>query len=152
MAVHLAAFGSLVVWCLYVSTAWSGEVHDAARAGDLPRLSVLPADNPQSAHACDSKGRTPLHLAAHFGSSGRSFEQYHVLHHSGKEVWLILTGRARSGLDVCVRLTSSDAAPLSDLLEPRSTPACGGAGLRYLDLLEMGLDALPAETMLVAEP
>ena len=62
MAVHLAAFGSLAVWCLCVSTAWSGEVHDAARAGDLPGLSALLADNPQSAHACDSKDRTPASL------------------------------------------------------------------------------------------
>jgi len=126
MAVHLAAFGSLAVWCLCVPTAWSGEVHDAARTGDLPRLNALLADDPHSAHACDSKGRTPLHWAAYFGRS----EAIDLLLAAGDD----RTTRDRQGtrpaeaaarrghLDLVPRLVQFEVVPLAPRVR-RITPA-----------------------------
>jgi tetratricopeptide (TPR) repeat protein len=42
----------------------SGEIHDAASAGDLNRVSALLRDNPSLVLSIDKDGFTPLHLAA----------------------------------------------------------------------------------------
>ncbi|MBU0638688.1 MAG: ankyrin repeat domain-containing protein [Planctomycetes bacterium] len=43
------------------------KVLDAARAGDLARLTEILKSDPELVNVCDSKGRTPLHLAAYLG-------------------------------------------------------------------------------------
>ena len=52
-----------------VALAWSslgfgGEIHDAAKAGDLAKVKTLLKDNPDLVFSKDSYGRTPLHLVA----------------------------------------------------------------------------------------
>jgi ankyrin repeat protein len=49
------------------SLAFCGEIHDAARAGDLAKVKALLNDNPKLVFSKDDNGTTPLHLAAHEG-------------------------------------------------------------------------------------
>ena len=50
------------------SFAFGGEIHDAARDGDLRRVKALLKDNPNLVLATEDTGATPLHMAA---ASGR---------------------------------------------------------------------------------
>ncbi|MGH7973054.1 MAG: ankyrin repeat domain-containing protein [Limisphaerales bacterium] len=57
---------------MLVALAWShlalwGEIHDAAKNGDLKEIEALLKDKPDPVFGQDSNGRTPLHLAASFG-------------------------------------------------------------------------------------
>ena len=52
-----------------IALAWSsllfgGEIHDAAKSGDLEKVKTLLQDNPDLAFSKDTKGWTPLHEAA----------------------------------------------------------------------------------------
>jgi hypothetical protein len=54
---------------MLVALAWSrlafcGEIHDAAKAGDLGKVKALLKGNPDLASSKDCTGWTPLHLAA----------------------------------------------------------------------------------------
>ena len=46
------------------TTARAGEIHEATRAGDLPKVQRLLAGDPALVNARDIAGMTPLHLAA----------------------------------------------------------------------------------------
>jgi ankyrin repeat protein len=43
--------------------AFCGEIHDAAKAGDLAKVKALLKGTPELISSKDDKGRTPLHLA-----------------------------------------------------------------------------------------
>jgi len=47
--------------------AFCGEIHDAAKAGDLEKVKALLKDNPDSVFSKNEDGLTPLHLAAQTG-------------------------------------------------------------------------------------
>jgi ankyrin repeat protein len=52
-----------------VALAWSslafcGEIHDAAKSGDLEKVKALLKGNPNLVFSKDTNGRTPLHCAA----------------------------------------------------------------------------------------
>jgi hypothetical protein len=47
--------------------ARSGEIHDAAEAGDVAKVKALLAGNPNLVNAKDDHGDTPLHWAVRFG-------------------------------------------------------------------------------------
>jgi ankyrin repeat protein len=49
------------------SLAFCGEIHDAAKAGDLAKVKALLNSNPDLVSSKDNNGTTPLHLAAHEG-------------------------------------------------------------------------------------
>ena len=58
--------------CTLVALAWSslafcGEIHDAAKRGDLAKVKALLKDNPDLVFSKDNDGKTPLHLAAVYG-------------------------------------------------------------------------------------
>ena len=50
--------------------AFCGEIHDAAKGGDLEKANALLKDNPDLVFSKDTNGMTPLHWAAHKGSKG----------------------------------------------------------------------------------
>ena len=55
-----------------VALAWSslafrGEIHDAARKGDLAKVKALLKDHPDLVFSKDNNGETPLHQAVLFG-------------------------------------------------------------------------------------
>ena len=55
-----------------VALAWSslafcGEIHDAAKSGDLEKVKALRKGNPNLVFSKDTIGRTPLHWAAKAG-------------------------------------------------------------------------------------
>jgi len=66
--VTVRAIMTAIVWVSICLTACApgtpGEIHEAARAGDLERVRDLVADNPELVHARDTNQMTPLHLAA----------------------------------------------------------------------------------------
>ncbi len=47
--------------------AYCGEIHDAAKGGDLERVKTLISGNPNLVSSKDTDGATPLHWAAFFG-------------------------------------------------------------------------------------
>ena len=49
------------------SLAFSGEIHEAAVAGDLDKVKALLKDNPDLVSTTDDRGLTPLHMAAWYG-------------------------------------------------------------------------------------
>jgi ankyrin repeat protein len=49
------------------TSAFCGEIHDAAAVGDMARLKALLKDNPELVFSKDSKGETPLYRAVHGG-------------------------------------------------------------------------------------
>jgi ankyrin repeat protein len=51
---------ALLAWS---GIARSGEIHDAAQAGDVAKVKSLLAGNPDLVNAKDEDGATPLHLA-----------------------------------------------------------------------------------------
>jgi ankyrin repeat protein len=57
---------SLIILAWSIS-AFCGEIHDAAKAGDLTKARALLKDNPELVSSRDDKGYTPLHLAAVYG-------------------------------------------------------------------------------------
>src|ERR1035437_7312102 len=57
----------LLVALAWSSLAFGGEIHDAAKAGDLEKVAVLLKNNPDLVFSKDTNGATPLHLAALFG-------------------------------------------------------------------------------------
>ena len=56
------AIGMVALGCS--SLAFCGEIHDAARRGDLERVKTLLKDHPELTFSIDEYGETPLHLAA----------------------------------------------------------------------------------------
>ncbi len=59
---------SLVLIALNLSApAFCGEIHDAAGIGDVQRVEALLKENPNLAFVKDSRGFTPLHVAAERG-------------------------------------------------------------------------------------
>jgi ankyrin repeat protein len=57
---------------LLITLAWSipgfcGEIHDAAKTGDLVRVKALLKDNPELVSSRDGPDDTPLHVAAQQG-------------------------------------------------------------------------------------
>jgi uncharacterized protein len=60
------------IFCLAIVTlialacstpAFCGEIHDAAKTGDLARVKALLKENPELVSSRDEDGKTPLHLA-----------------------------------------------------------------------------------------
>ncbi len=49
------------------NVAFCGEIHDAARSGDLEKIKALVKSNPELAFSKDDKGETPLYWAAAWG-------------------------------------------------------------------------------------
>jgi ankyrin repeat protein len=47
--------------------AFCGEIHEAAKAGDLAKVKALLKDNPELVSSKDNLGFAPLHLAAQEG-------------------------------------------------------------------------------------
>jgi ankyrin repeat protein len=56
----------LVVFA-WSSLAFCGEIHDAAKAGDLAKIQALLKDNPDLVNSKETNGWTPLHWAAEQG-------------------------------------------------------------------------------------
>src|ERR1017187_9440312 len=54
----------LLVALAWSSLAFCGEIHDAAKAGDLEKVSALLKDKPDLVSSKNNDGSTPLHLAA----------------------------------------------------------------------------------------
>jgi ankyrin repeat protein len=50
--------------------AFCGEIHDAAKAGDLAKVKALLKDYPELVSSKDNVNITPLHWAAQFGHKG----------------------------------------------------------------------------------
>ena len=48
--------------------AFSGEIHDAAKAGDVTKITILLKENPSLVSSKDAKEATPLHYAAYKGN------------------------------------------------------------------------------------
>jgi hypothetical protein len=57
----------VVVLSLLSATAFAGEIHDAARAGDLTTVKALLEKDPKLIEAVDRNGATALHIAAEAG-------------------------------------------------------------------------------------
>src|ERR1035438_8758961 len=57
----------LLIALAWTSLAFGGEIHDAARNGDLEKVKALLKDNPDLVFSEDSGGETPLHGAAFKG-------------------------------------------------------------------------------------
>ena len=49
----------------WISLAFCGEIHDAAKDGDLEKVKALLKTNPDLVTSKDTDDRTPLHFAAH---------------------------------------------------------------------------------------
>src|ERR1017187_5732369 len=59
----LAAITFIALLC---RPAFCGEIHDAAKFGDLAKVKALLKDNPDLVFSKDDYGQTPLHYAAYF--------------------------------------------------------------------------------------
>jgi ankyrin repeat protein len=57
----------LLITLVWSITASCGEIHDAAKAGDLEKVKALLKENPEMAFIKGDFGMTPLHLAASKG-------------------------------------------------------------------------------------
>jgi hypothetical protein len=69
---HFPVTRRAVTLVILVALAWSspafcGEIHDAARDGDLGKVKTLLKSNPDLVFSKDDAGRTPLHWAAGVG-------------------------------------------------------------------------------------
>jgi ankyrin repeat protein len=64
-AFRFAAFLLAAVVC--TSVAFAGPIHDAARKGDVKKIKALLQSDPKLVSSVDSRGDTPLHLAALHG-------------------------------------------------------------------------------------
>jgi uncharacterized protein len=62
---HLAAV--LLITLVCSTPAFCGEIHDAAKKGDLAKVKALLKDNPDLIAGKDSAGATPLHWAVYGG-------------------------------------------------------------------------------------
>ncbi len=60
----LAMLLTIVAWSI---PTFCGEIHEAARDGDLQKVKALLKDNPELIFRADSGGQTPLHSAAFKG-------------------------------------------------------------------------------------
>lgn len=60
----IGALAALGVALGTAATAWTAEIHDAARSGNVDQLSRIVSDQPDAVAARDETGKTPLHLAA----------------------------------------------------------------------------------------
>ena len=52
---------------LLTQQGFSGDIHDAARTGDLDVIETLTGDHPALVHDKDEQNDTPLHIAAREG-------------------------------------------------------------------------------------
>ena len=59
--------GVMLVALAWSSVAFCGEIHDAAKAGDLGKVKALLKGNPFLAFSKDKHGETPLHQAVLWG-------------------------------------------------------------------------------------
>jgi len=57
----------LVLLVICTTLSWAGEIHNAARNGNLDKVKSLLANNPELLNARDNKGSTPLHSAVSKG-------------------------------------------------------------------------------------
>jgi len=57
----------ILVALAWSSLAFCGEIHDAAKAGDLTKIQALLKDNPDLVNSKETNGWTPLHWAAEQG-------------------------------------------------------------------------------------
>ena len=57
----------LLVVLAWSSLAFCGDIHEAAKAGDLEKVKALLKDNPDLVFSKDTNGWTPLHFAADEG-------------------------------------------------------------------------------------
>ncbi len=57
----------LLVAMAWSSLAFCGEIHDAAKSGDLEKVKALLKDNPDLVFSKDDRGNSPLHWAAFSG-------------------------------------------------------------------------------------
>ena len=56
-----------VAWSLFVASAFAGEIHDAARSGNLERVQAILTMDPHLINSKDENVNTPLHLASRGG-------------------------------------------------------------------------------------
>jgi ankyrin repeat protein len=64
---HLAVIMVALITLVWSSHAFCGEVHDAARGGDLEKVKALLKNSPELVFSKDAMGATPLHYAAQYG-------------------------------------------------------------------------------------
>jgi ankyrin repeat protein len=57
----------MLVALAWSSPAFCGEIHDAARDGNLEKVKALLKGNPDLVFSKDDQGETPLHFAANLG-------------------------------------------------------------------------------------
>jgi ankyrin repeat protein len=57
----------VLIAMLYVTPVFCGEIHDAAKAGNLAKVKALLKNNPELVSSSDKNGRTALHWAANEG-------------------------------------------------------------------------------------
>jgi hypothetical protein len=53
--------------------AFCGEIHDAAKSGDLAKVKALLKEKPKLVFNKDNKGWTPLHVAAEYDRKNKEF-------------------------------------------------------------------------------
>ncbi|MCE1248630.1 MAG: ankyrin repeat domain-containing protein [Firmicutes bacterium] len=66
MKYFLSAAVILLAVCIW-TPAFCGEVHDAAKSGDLAKVKEILSKNPELISTQNEDGKTPLHLAAGWG-------------------------------------------------------------------------------------
>ena len=67
----------MLVALAWTSLSFCGEIHDAAKDGDLEKVKALLQSNPDLVFSKDDKyGATPLHWAAAAGLTNRFFTDY----------------------------------------------------------------------------
>ncbi|MFC2146723.1 ankyrin repeat domain-containing protein [Acidobacteriota bacterium] len=57
-------FGILFAFLVHL---WAGEIHDAAKSGDIEKIKMLLKKDPGLLNSKDDEGKTPLHIAAEHG-------------------------------------------------------------------------------------
>ena len=67
MSRQLIILAISVTLSVLVASALAGEIHDAARSGDLERVEAILANDPHLVNTKDENVDTPLHLASRDG-------------------------------------------------------------------------------------
>jgi ankyrin repeat protein len=65
----------MLVALIWSSLAFCGEIHDAAKAGDLEKVKALLKANPDLVNSKDKEGETPLHLTVSWGKHGKEIAE-----------------------------------------------------------------------------
>jgi ankyrin repeat protein len=71
---HFPIFRLAIVMLIALAcstSAFCGEIHEAARAGDLAKVMALLKDDPELVSSEDNGGKTPLHWAVRNGNMSR---------------------------------------------------------------------------------